>query len=73
MLTWMDKWIKKGSETYLETAQTSMLLITTKLLFLFSRHKAYEAHTHRTDMLVQFCAPYLCDKRKWRVAYSQYG
>ncbi len=72
MLTWMDKWIKKESDTYLETAQTSMLLITTNSSFCFPATK-HMKHTHRTDMLVQFCAPYLCDKRKWRVAHSHYG
>jgi hypothetical protein len=33
------EWTKKGSETYLETAQTSMLLITTNSSFCYPTTK----------------------------------
>ncbi len=70
MVGWMDT---KRKWNLLSNSTNFYAVDNNKLLFLLSRHKAYEAQTHRTDMLVQFCAPYLCDKRKWKVAYSQYG
>jgi hypothetical protein len=41
----MDEWTKKGSETYLEMAQTSMLLITTNSSFCYPATK-HMKHKH---------------------------